>query len=209
MTNKNKANAQDITEISQLLLNWGFFRDHKMWDELQATFVDNGIIHLTWYVGSIQGFVEGSKAMSKSPVKTMHVMKPSIINVNGDRAIAITPASIMARAEVSSPGLDLTSEALFHDFIVKDSGTWKISRRYCIYQKDRLDSVEPSLIFWFKSLWMDTRQFDPAYKYLGFMLGKSGFAVQPGQYVDNTEATQKLYEEGRTWLADPQPLLTA
>lgn len=209
MTHKNKANAQDISEISQLLLSWGFFRDHKLWDELRSTFVDDGIIHLTWYVGSIQGFVEGSKAMSKSPVKTMHVMKPSIVDVNGDRAIAITPASIMARAEMISPGLDLTSEALFYDFIVKDNGTWKISRRYCIYQKDRLDSVEPSLMFWFKSLLMDTRQFDPAYKYLGFMLGKSGFAVQPGQYVDNTEPTNRLYAEGKAWLAEAPTLQPA
>ncbi|MBS4089815.1 nuclear transport factor 2 family protein [Pseudomonas rustica] len=209
MTHKNQANAQDISEISQLLLNWGFFRDHKMWDELRSTFVDDGIIHLTWYVGSIQGFVEGSKAMSKSPVKTMHVMKPSIVDVNGDRAIAITPASIMARAEVASPGLDLTSEALFYDFIVKDNGIWKISRRYCIYQKDRLDSIEPSLVFWFKSLWMDTSQFDPAYKYLGFMLGKSGFAVQPGQYVDNTEPTRQLYAEGKSWLAETPTLQLA
>lgn len=201
MTDNNKINAQDCTEISQLLLSWGFYRDHKMWDELQATFVEDGTIHLTWYIGSIKGFVEGSKAMSKGPVKSMHVMKPSLIDVNGERAIAITPASIMARSEVASPGLDLTSDALFYDFIVKHNGAWKIARRYCIYQKDRLDSIKPSLVFWFKSLWMDTRPFDPAYQYLGFMLGKSGFPVQPGQYVDNTEATHTLYQEGKAWLA--------
>lgn len=209
MPDTNKVNAQDHAEISQLLLSWGFYRDHKMWDELRSTFVEDGTIHLTWYIGSIKGFVEGSQAMSKSPVKTMHVMKPSMITVNCDRAITITPASIMARAEVASPGLDLTSEALFYDFVVKQNGTWKISRRYCIYQKDRLDSIEPSLVFWWRSLWMNTSEYDPAYKYLGFMLKKTGFAVQPGQYVDNTPKTQKLYDEGSAWLAAGHTLTPA
>lgn len=202
MTNKNNPNAQDCTEISQLLLSWAHYRDHKMWDELESTFVSDGTIHLTWYIGPIKGFVEGSRAMAKAPVQTMHVMQPSIVQVNGDRAIATTPAAIMARSEVTEPGIDLTSHALFFDFLVRDNGAWKISRRYCVYQKDRLDTLKPSLSFWFKSLWMKTREYEPAYKYLSYMLATTGRKVQPGQYVDNTEAANTLYQEGADWLAE-------
>lgn len=192
---------QDRSDISQVVYRWGFYRDHGMWDELLDTFHPDGDIQLTWYIGKFEGFVKASEAMAEKGAASSHVMKPPIVEVSGNRAIAITPATIMARA---NPGveLDVTSNTYFFDFFEKRSGSWKVSKRVCVYQKDRMDSVSPSLRFWFMSWFIDTDKFDPAYKHLGAALESQGFAVLPGQVVDNTEESRKLYEEGQNWLAE-------
>ncbi len=192
---------EDRSDISQLILRWGYYRDHGMWNELLETFHSDGEIQVTWYVGKFDGFVEASKEMAKRGVSSIHVMKPSIIDIERDRAIAITPVSIMGRATAAlGVELDMTSGAQFFDFLERRSGEWRISRRICIYQKDRMDSVGPSLKFWLMSFIMPTDKFDPAYKHLGMVLSKAGYAIQPGQVVDNTEASRRLYEHGQRWL---------
>jgi len=192
---------QERSDISQLILRWGYYRDHGMWDELRETFHPDGEIQVTWYVGKFTGFVDASIDMARRGVSSTHVMKPSLIDVAGDRAIAITPVSILGRA-TAGPGveLDMTSEAQFFDFVERRAGVWRISRRICIYQKDRIDSVRPSLKFYLMSLLMPTRKFDPAYKHLGMVLAKAGYQIQPGQVVDNTDASRALYREARAWL---------
>lgn len=195
----------DFRSITQLLLKWGYFRDHKMWEELQDTFHPGGQINVTWYTGDIEGFVQGSIKMAKSGVKSMHVMYPSIVEIQGDRAIAITPTTISGRKEGDGPALDLTSAAQFFDFLEKKDNKWRISRRHAIYQKDRMDSLEPSFTFWLMSFFIDTDDYPSEYKYLAFGLEQGGLKIQPGQIVDNSDQSRALYREGKDWLAQEHP----
>lgn len=113
MASENVRTVQeDRSDISQVVYRWGFYRDHGMWDELLDTFHPDGDIQVTWYAGKFTGFVEESKRMAESGAASSHVFKPPIIDIVGDRAIAIAPTSITARA---NPGieLDMTSHAYF------------------------------------------------------------------------------------------------
>jgi len=188
-------------DISQLILHWGYYRDHGLWDRLAETFHPDGEIQVTWYRGPFSGFVEASRAMAAGGSRSTHVMFPPVIDLQGERAIAITPVEIRGRASVAlGVEVDMTSEARFFDFVEKRAGQWRILRRVCVYQKDRIDSVLPSLRFWLMGLFMPTGKFDPAYKHLGMVLEKAGFEIQPDQVVDNTAAARALYEEGQAWL---------
>ncbi|AWZ00301.1 SnoaL-like domain protein [Rhodobiaceae bacterium] len=191
---------QDRSDVSQLMYKWAFYRDHGMWDELRTTFHAEGTIQVTWFTGEFSEFVDASIKMAEGGAVSVHQIKPSIVDVVGDRAIAITPASITARA---NPGveLDLSSEAYFFDFVERREGEWKILRRICVYQKDRMDSVLPSLRFWLMSWFVDTETYDPAYKFLGGALAMQGYAIGP-QIVDNTNESRALYAEGQAWLTE-------
>jgi hypothetical protein len=192
---------QDCSRISQVILRWGYFRDHGMWEALLDTFHPDGEIQVTWYKGRFDGFVAASREMARRGVNSRHVMKPSMIDVAGHRAVAITPVSILGRAKAPlGVEVDLASQAQFFDFFERNSEEWRISRRICIYQQDRMDSVGPSLKFWLLSFLLPTHKFDPAYKHLGLVLNKAGYDIQPGQVVDNTDASRKLYQEGQDWL---------
>jgi len=200
-TNVN-ATYQARSDIAQLILKWGYFRDHGMWSDLLDTFHEDGKIQVSWFNGTFPGFVDASRAMAQRGSASSHVMKPSIIDIAGDRAIAITPVTIQARA-LGPLGveLDVSSEAQFFDFVEKRANVWRIARRFCIYQKDRMDSVQPSLRFWLIGLFISKDTFHPAYRYLGLSLSQKGYAVQPGQIVDNSDESHALYSEGRQWLS--------
>lgn len=191
---------QDRSDISQLMYKWGFYRDHGMWDELRTTFHPEGTIQVTWFTGKFSDFVDASIKMAEGGADSIHIMKPSIVDVVGDRAIAITPASITARA---NPGveIDLSSEAYFFDFVERRDGEWKILRRICVYQKDRIDSVFPSIRYWLMSWFLNTDDFDPAYKFLGAAMSQQGYTVDP-QVVDKTDESRALYAEGQAWLRE-------
>ena len=95
----------------------------------------------------------------------------------------------------------MNSTAQFYDFLERKSGEWRISRRVCVYQLDRMDSVLPSLEFWLMSLFMDTDDHDPSYRFLALALDAQGYPIQPGQVVDHTREAQELFDEGQRWLA--------
>lgn len=201
----NSAMHDDMPEIAQLILHWGYYRDHGMWEELADTFHPDGQIQVTWYVGPFAGFVEASRVMAQQGSSASHVMSSPIIDLEGERAIAITPVEIRGRATIAlGVEVDMVSQAQFFDFVEKRAGKWRILRRVCIYQKDRIDSVTPSIRYWLLSMAVPGGKYEPAYRNLGFVLERQGYEVKPGQVVDNTEAARRLYEQGLRWLAGGQ-----
>lgn len=192
----------DRSEISQLMVRWGFYRDHSRWEDLRSTFHPDGEIKVTWYIGDFEGFVDESIKMAEDGTDSNHFIKPSIIEVEGDRAIAITPVSITARAGRGSVQIDVTSNAYFYDFLEYRSNEWRVSRRIAVYQNDRMESVDPSITFnlFYSSLNLD--QYNPAYKHLAAALSLKDFATLPGQVVDKTDESRALYDSGQRWLRD-------
>lgn len=198
--NNHKMNTEQ-SEISQLILHWGYYRDNRMWEELKETFHPDGEISVTWYKGTFDGFVEASKDMAKRGAKSAHVMNPSIIDINKSRAIAITPVSIKARAKIAlGVEVDMTSDAQFFDFVERREGEWRILKRICIYHQDRMDSVFPSLRFWLISFFLPTKKYNSSYMFLGLALENQGYDIKPNQITADSKESRNLYKEGRSWL---------
>ena len=59
----------DRTEIYDLVRYERFCRDMLDWDGLQASFVSGSPVRTTWFDGTIEGFVEGSRAKMSSGVR--------------------------------------------------------------------------------------------------------------------------------------------
>ena len=74
----------------------------------------------------------------------LHFLGGSTIDVAGDRAIAQTKMTISQRAQVDGVLCDVVCTGRFYDFFEKRDGRWGIVLRQPIYEKDRLDPVDPS-----------------------------------------------------------------
>ena len=102
--------------------------------------------------------------------------------------------------DVSAPAASTTSSR-------NGRGTWGIVRRQPIYEKDRLDPVDPAA-----KLELDPellQRFPEGYRHLAYLQTKNGFTVErtslPGL---RGEVVQELYALGRAWLdgaASPFP----
>jgi hypothetical protein len=71
--------------------------------------------------------------------------------------------------------------------------------RQPIYEKDRMDPVDPAA-----RLSLDAGllgRFPEGYRHLAYLQSKIGFAVKENLPGLRGHAVQKLYEEGRAWLA--------
>jgi hypothetical protein len=93
----------------------------------------------------------------------------------------------------------------FYDFLEKRKGKWGIVLRQPIYEKDRLDPVDPAA-----NLVLDQTllaRFPEGYRHLAYLQSKIGYKVKtnmPG--IDGPEL-EALYASGADWLAG-KPLRT-
>jgi hypothetical protein len=120
------------------------------------------------------------------------------------RSISQVMMTINQRALVDSVLVDVVCFGRFYDFFEKRAGRWGIVRRQPIYEKDRLDPVDPSAI-----LKLDAEllvRFPEGYRHLAYLQAKNGFTVKTDLPGLRGPATEKLYAEGKAWLAgSPQP----
>jgi hypothetical protein len=158
----------------------------------------------TWFQGPAPEFIAVSRQGFEDGVSILHFLGGHTADVAGDRAIAQTKMTINQRAEVDRVVVDVVCTGRFYDFCARHEGRWKIVRRQPIYEKDRMDVVDPAL-----TLSLDPEllaQFPVGYQHLGYLQAKAGFAVKTGLPGLTGEAVTRLYEEGAAWLAgSPTP----
>ena len=96
--------------------------------------------------------------------------------------------------------MDVVCWGRFYDFFEKRDGRWAIVRRQPIYEKDRLDPVDPAA----------TLKLDPsvarqlsrrATDISAYLQAKVGFKVKEALPGLRGPAVEKLYAEGKAWLA--------
>ena len=77
-------------------------------------------------------------------VSILHFLGGTSIDLAGARAIAQTKMTISQRAEVHGVRCDVVCTGRFYDFLEQRDGRWGIVLRQPIYEKDRLDPVDPA-----------------------------------------------------------------
>ena len=107
--------------------------------------------------------------------------------------------TISQRARVHDVWVDVVCTGRFYDFFEKRQGKWGLVLRQPIYEKDRMDPVDPAA-----ALKLDPQllgQFPEGYRHLAYLQSGIGFKVKkdmPGLKGPEVEA---LYQRGRDWLA--------
>jgi len=94
--------------------------------------------------------------------------------------------------------VDVVCVGRFYDFFEQRAGRWAIVRRQPIYEKDRLDPVDPSATLTLDGATL--ARFPEGYRHLGYLQSKNGFTVKDGLPGVRGPAVEKLYVEGREWL---------
>ena len=192
----------DKMACAELIQAWGVARDQGKWNDLRATFTPDGHISVSWYRGPFEQFVERCRAaFSAGHTWSRHHLFPPTIRLNGDRAITETSVVIRVRQKFNGIDVDLTSCSRFLDRVERHSGGWLIAERAAIYERDRLDPVEPSSEF--DALFAeDTSHYPEQYRYMAFRIAHAeGRALAPVVYRDGGPETADLYARFSAWLA--------
>jgi hypothetical protein len=193
----------DKIACADLVQAWGVYRDQGKWKELRGTFTPDGHISVSWFRGPFELFVEHCRAnYGVGNSWSRHHLYPAAVKLNGDRAVAETSVIIRVRQPFNGIAVDLTSCSRFLDRMERHSGGWLIAERAAIYERDRLDPVEPSPVFdaLFKNA--NTSQYPEQYRYMAFRLAHApGRTLAPVIYRDGGAETADLYSRFNDWLA--------
>jgi hypothetical protein len=107
--------------------------------------------------------------------------------------------TINQRAFVDDVLSDVVCTGRFYDFFEKRDGRWAIVRRQPIYEKDRLDPVDPSAELKLNADLL--AKFPEGYRHLAYLQSKNGFSVKLDLPGLRGPAVEKLYAEGKSWLS--------
>ena len=192
----------DRLAIRDLIENWAVWRDAGDWDRFATVWHDDGWMSATWFQGSAADFIRVSREGWSKGVSILHFLGGTSIDLAGDRAIVQTKMTISQRGPVHGVVCDVVCTGRFYDFVEKRDGRWGVVRRQPIYEKDRIDPVDPSA-----SLALDPQklsQFPKGYCHLAYIQEEIGYRVKrdmPGLQGPEVEA---LYAQGAGWLrGDP------
>jgi hypothetical protein len=200
-TGKDKRMTEDALErwrIRELIENWAVWRDARLWDRFRAVWHPEGRMMATWFQGTFEEFIRVSQESWDRGVRILHFLGGSSIDLAGDRAVAQTKMTIAQRAAVDGVVCDVVCTGRFYDFLEKRGSRWGLVLRQPIYERDRLDPVDPSA-----QLALDRDLlacFPEGYRHLAYLQTRIGYTVKrdmPG--LDGREV-EALYAQGARWL---------
>jgi hypothetical protein len=188
--------------IRDLIEKWAIWRDALMWERFRTVWHDDGRMMATWFQGTADEFIQVSRDGYARGVRILHFLGGMSIDVAGRRAIAQTKMTISQRAPVEGVPCDVVCTGRFYDFLEKRAGRWGMLLRQPIYEKDRLDPVDPGA-----RLELDQQllaRFPEGYRHLAYLQSKIGYKVKPDMPGLDGPAVEQLYRDGAAWLAGEQ-----
>jgi hypothetical protein len=200
----------DKLAIREVIENWALWRDAGDWERFATVWHDDGWMTATWFQGPASEFIRVSREGFEKGVSILHFLGGFTCDINSSRAVSQTKMTINQRATVDDVLVDVVCTGRFYDFLEKrvpvrlqadttsGQGRWAIVRRQPIYEKDRMDPVDPAA-----SLTLDPERlarFPEGYRHLAYLQSKIGFPVKNNLPGLRGAAVETLYGEGRAWL---------
>ena len=191
--------GSDRGEIAALVNNWAVWRDAGDWERFRSVWHDDGRMMATWFQGSADAFIAASRDGWNKCVSILHFLGGIAIDIAGERALAETKMTISQRAAVHDVLCDVVCTGRFYDFIERRQGRWGLVLRQPIYEKDRLDPVDPAARLALKRDLL--ARFPEGYRHLAYLQTQIGYEVKPDMPGLKGPEVEALYGRGRTWLA--------
>jgi hypothetical protein len=185
--------------IRELVENWAVWRDAGDWERFRTVWHTDGRMMATWFQGTADEFIAVSRTGFDKGVSILHFLGANSVDLAGSRAVSQTKMTISQRARVHEVPVDVVCTGRFYDFLEKRDGRWGLVLRQPIYEKDRMDPVDPAA-----HLTLDPallQRFPEGYRHLAYLQTQIGFTVKPDMPGLKGPEVEALYARGRTWLA--------
>ena len=190
--------TEDRLAIAEVVQNWVVWRDAGDWERFRTVWHTDGWMSATWFQGPAEQFIAVSRAGFEKGVNILHFLGGISVDVSGDRAISQCKMTISQRGPLDGEPVDVVCTGCFYDFFERRAGAWKIVRRQPIYEKDRLDPLDPAsdLVLEQKLL----MSFPEGYRHLAYLQTKLGFKIKMDMPQLKGPVVQALYARGSQWL---------
>ena len=187
----------DRLEIRDLIENWAVWRDAGDWDRFRTVWHDDGVMMATWFQGPAAEFIRVTQEGWAKGVSILHFLGGTSIDLAGNRAIAQTKMTISQRGDVHGVLCDVVCTGRFYDFVEKRDGRWGLVLRQPIYEKDRIDPVDPAARFEIDQTKL--AEFPKGYRHLAYIQTQIGYKVKRDMPQLTGPVLEALYARGMRW----------
>ncbi len=154
----------------------------------------------TWFQGPASEFIEVSRAGFERGVSILHFLGGISDRPRGrardradqddDLASAAMVDGVLCRRRVHRPFLRLLRE--------RRAGAVAVVRRQPIYEKDRMDPVDPAARLVLDAALLE--RFPDGYRHLAYLQTRIGYTIKLDMPQLRGPAVELLYRQGRQWL---------
>jgi hypothetical protein len=160
---------------------------------------DDGVMMATWFQGPADEFIRVTREGWARGVSILHFLGGSSVDLAGDRAIVQTKMTISQRGALSGVLCDVVCTGRFYDFIERRRGRWGMVLRQPIYEKDRVDPVDPAARLELDPV--ELAGYPQGYRHLAYLQTRIGYTVKRDMPQLTGAEVDQLYARGRSWLA--------
>jgi hypothetical protein len=191
--------ASERLAIREIVENWAIWRDAGDWERFRTVWHADGRMMATWFQGTADEFIAVSRAGFETGVSILHFLGGNSVDLAGNRAISQTKMTISQRARVHDVLVDVVCTGRFYDFFEQRDGRWGLVLRQPIYEKDRMDPVDPAARLTLEPALLG--RFPEGYRHLAYLQTEIGFKVKPDMPGLKGPEVAALYARGQAWLA--------
>jgi hypothetical protein len=176
-------------------------RDAKDWRLMLDCYHDDARIFLSWIDGTAADFVTRSQRMAQVPGgHAIHQNGVTLVQLNGDRALADTSCAILMRRYFDGVECDVTGYCRHRSRVERRMSTWRLLSLVAVYDKNTLVPVLPGT-----APKLDERRlagYRPSYNFQCYhreQEGNTAFSDRPG--TDRPDLVEGLESADRAWLS--------
>jgi hypothetical protein len=176
-------------------------RDAKDWPLMLDCYHGDARIFLSWIDGTATEFVTRSQRMAEVPGgHALHQNGVTLVQLNGDRALADTSCAILMRRYFDGVECDVAGYCRHRSRVERRDGTWRLLSLVGVYEKNTLVPVLPGT-----APKLDEQRlagYRPSYNFQCYhreQEGNTAFADRPGS--DRPDLVEALEEADRSWLS--------
>ncbi len=192
------SDLEDRAAVIDLVQTERAARDQGQWDRMAACYHADSTVSISWIETTGADFVAASRAAFANGIRHLHRMSPTLVTLNGDRALAETGCVILLPGRIAGMAVTVSADARLFARAEK-RGVWRLSRLAGLYLTDSwqfetgaLPQIDNARL----------ASYRPPYRHLSYLLAESGKQARadlPG--LDRPDLCDTLYRNEAAWLA--------
>ncbi len=189
----------DKQAIAELVRMERFSRDRGEWDRLADCYTEDSRVRTTWFEGTGREFAAASREMAEKGRLSTHLITPTHIRVNGDRALVESLMEIHNRSTIDEVEVDTIMYGRFFSRVRRTAEGWRLASFDGIYRKDVIMPVNPAQKLPID--WAELNRFRPSYRIWAYMMSRRGYRVTHDELGDDRpDLLQAFYRAAEHWL---------
>jgi hypothetical protein len=196
----------DKFEIIEVATVSRWCRDTGNWARLVEGFHPEANVETSWFSGTPEQFAEQSKHMMAGLKPTegpRHIMGNPCVILKGDRAVCEYYIILYNRRSIDGYEFDFQTWSTCLDLFEKRAKSWRISKRFTIYTKDRMDPYKAGEVPDSYFARMDLSSYPAAIRYHCYRNERNrGKLPSQSLILNGTPEEEAARKEAAEWLAD-------